>query len=124
MAAFLLEVLPEGRIGVRGLERVPFPHTCLSRSLFGVGCPGCGLTRSFIHLADADWRSSVEVHRVGWILALAVLVQIPYRLGALLGPNAAPLGRVIPMTFAWLLIALLIGNWLFEIAERLISDPN
>jgi hypothetical protein len=48
---------------------------------------------------------------MGWLLALAVVLQIPYRLIALRGPNRLPLGRRIPEICGYVLIAALIGNW-------------
>jgi hypothetical protein len=109
--AILLQVDADDQAAFCFLPRWPLPPTCMSRSLFGVECPGCGLTRSFIHLAHGDWQRSLAVHRVGWLLALAVILQFPYRLAALLCPSLHPLGHRIPKLFGMLLIAGLIGNW-------------
>jgi hypothetical protein len=93
----------------------PIPASCPSQALLGIDCPGCGLTRSFVHLAHGDWRHAFEKHRLGWLLALAVAVQIPYRLVALVGRNPQPLGTRIPYLFSMALIAALIGNWVLRI---------
>lgn len=61
--AFVLVEVSDGRIAVRGFTRYPLPEGCLTRSLFGLKCPGCGLTRSIIHLAEGDWRASWRSHR-------------------------------------------------------------
>ena len=81
----------------------PIPSSCPSQAIFGVDCPGCGLTRSFIHLAHGDWQRAFSKHRVGWLLALAVVLQIPYRLAALLGRNRQPLGKRFPSSSACVL---------------------
>lgn len=93
----------------------PIPSSCPSQAIFGVDCPGCGLTRSFIYLAHGDWQRAFSKHRVGWLLALAVMLQIPYRLAGLLGRNRQPLGKRLPKLFGLVLIAALIGNWLLQI---------
>ena len=58
LLAFLLHELPDGRVAVRGLPQFPLPQTCASRAWLGIRCPGCGLTRSIIHLAEGDWQAS------------------------------------------------------------------
>ncbi len=87
--------------------------------LTGVGCPGCGLTRSFILLAEGNVASSFARHRIGWLLALALVAQIPYRLIMIRrGPHAPQKSsqqskRKSKLTklFSATLIVLLIGNW-------------
>src|SRR5256885_15933791 len=68
VAAFLLQVTPEDRVAIFGAPEAVLPHTCMTYRLLGMRCPGCGLTRSFIHLAHGDWWSSWRSHRVGWLL--------------------------------------------------------
>ena len=84
---------------------------------FGVRCPGCGLTRSLVHFADGDLRSSYELHRLGWLFGVLVLLQFPYRAIALLGRNWHPIGKRAPQIIGAVLIALLIGSWLLEVSS-------
>lgn len=116
--ACVLQVLPGQRVAFFFLPGWPLPETCPSRSLFHVECPGCGLTRSFIHLAHGQWAASWNVHRVGWFLALAVVMQVPYRLIALRCRNRAPLGTSLPKFYGMLLVALLFVNWLVNVTAR------
>jgi hypothetical protein len=109
--AFLLQTKGRERVAVQG---VLLPPTCVSRTVFGINCPGCGLTRSFIHLAHGDWHSAWQMHRLGWLLALATMAQVPYRVAALRWPARRPLGEFFPMIFGYLLIGLLLCNWLLE----------
>jgi hypothetical protein len=113
--SFVLAVRSDERVTLPLLPDRPLPPTCLSRSLFGVGCPGCGLTRSFVYLAHGAWQESLREHRLGWLLAFAVLMQFPYRGVALWRKNDRPLGRLLPRVFSGLLIFLLIGNWVVQV---------
>lgn len=118
VAAFALQVQPLGRVGLPGIEKYPLPHTCLARSAFGSYCPGCGLTRSVIYLADGNWSSSFTIHRLGWVFGLLILLQPPYRLLALYRRNPHPLGTAIPWATGIVVITLLVGNWIYNVATR------
>lgn len=114
--AFALKELPDGRVAFRGVEWLPLPQTCYSRNWIGIKCPGCGLTRSIIHLAEGDVRASWRSHRIGWIMAIVIALQLPYRLLALRRldrPLIAPRWQAV---LGYALIALLFGNWLVELA--------
>ena len=52
------------------------------------------------------------MHRLGWLVAVLVILQIPYRLVALATPNGLPLGKIFTWTLAYGLVALLTINWL------------
>lgn len=113
--AFAMVELPGGRVAVRGLTAYPLPPSCATRSLMGVRCPGCGLTRSFIHLAEGDWRASWQSHRLGWLMAASVLFQLPYRLLALRRRGTSPIPARWLAVLSGVLIALLIINWLADV---------
>ena len=108
-ASFALRVESETQVK---LSEFVLPPLCLSRAWFGVSCPGCGLTRSFIHLAHGNWYASWEAHRLGWLLAIMVVVQVPYRIHGLRHPRSALIPPRARNGIAYLLIGLLVGNWL------------
>ena len=110
--AFALVELPDGRVALRGFAQYPLPPSCASRSLFGLKCPGCGLTRSLIHVAEGDWRASWRDHRLGGLLAAVIAFQIPYRLLALRRPDRPLIAPRWQALLGYALIVLLIGNWL------------
>lgn len=114
--AFALNVHHD-RVALAGLSDYPLPHLCMSRSMFGVTCPGCGLTRSFVHLAHGDWQASWRAHRLGWLMAAVVLFQLPYRTWMLAGRRDALPARVVQV-FAAIVVALLIINWAIGLVER------
>ena len=116
--AFALEVRPDQRVAFRGLAAYPLPETCFSWAWFGIRCPGCGLTRSIVYLAQGDWDASLRMHRLGWLLALAVLLQFPYRLLALRRGDRPVLTALLRRLCAAMLILLLIGNWLLDLLRH------
>src|SRR4051812_1130252 len=114
VSAVLLQVRPDHRVAFRGLAGFPLPPACFSRTWLGVKCPGCGLTRSLIHFVHGDWAASYHDHRLGWLMAAAILIQFPYRLASLRRPGRPLVGSVVPKVFSAILIALLLGNWTRE----------
>jgi Protein of unknown function (DUF2752) len=114
IASMALNLNPEGRVATPGAMTLPV--TCGSRALFGIECPGCGLTRSFVALAHGDLQKSVAFHRVGWLLAAAVVGQLIYRPWMLYELRTKLPTRDWPTWFGSVLIAVLIGNWLLKIA--------
>jgi hypothetical protein len=106
-----LRLNPSGTVGAAWLPISSLPPLCGSRALLGVECPGCGLTRSFVALGNGDWRESLRMHRVGWLLAAAVVLQIPYRAYSLWELRRRLPQRSWPNWFGRLLIAALLVNW-------------
>ena len=95
---------------------IPLPQACFSRSWLGLKCPGCGLTRSIIQLAQGNWRASWREHRLGTLIALLITLQIPYRIVALRRPDRPLLTSRWQAALGYALIALLLGNWLVDLA--------
>ena len=46
---------------------------CLLKDLFGIPCPGCGITRAFLFLAHGDFRSAMELN-VNSLLVFSLVV--------------------------------------------------
>ena len=115
-AAMLLQVRGTGAVSLPWPFDAGLPVLCSSRALFGIECPGCGLTRSFVALAAGDFEQSLGFHRVGWLLALAVVLQVPYRIIALRELRTRVIERTWPTWCGYILIAALIVNWLLKMA--------
>lgn len=64
------------------------PEICTLHARLGVDCPGCGLTRSFIHLAHGDLRAAWTLSPVGLLLFAFIASQIPLTLN-LMWPTSA-----------------------------------
>lgn len=105
------------RVALVGLPGYPLPHLCMSRSVFGVSCPGCGLTRSFVHLAHGDGQAAWRAHRLGWLVAAVVLFQLPYRAWLLAGGRGRLPPRLVQV-FAVAVVALLLAHWGYGLVER------
>ncbi len=112
-----LSTVEDRGICLPGLPQFPFPEVCASRRWFQIDCPGCGMTRSFIHFFHGRWSESFRLHRLGWLLAIFTMLQIPYRLFALATPQGKPLGETFSKTVGGLLIAALFLNWLLKLAS-------
>jgi uncharacterized protein DUF2752 len=110
LLAFLLEVREDQRVALRGWSQYPVPELCFARSWFGTICPGCGLTRGIIRLAHADWIAATEMHRLSVLMAVTIVIQIPYRIYCL-RTGRLPFGAFAPKLFGSFLIAALFVNW-------------
>ncbi len=115
LAAPLLRVYPPDRVGWRWSADLLLPPLCVVRQQFGVNCPGCGMTRSFVYLAHGDLAASWRMHRLGGLLAFLVLLQVPYRLLAMRRPQRPLLSEGVSRWISRVLIALLFLNWLINL---------
>jgi len=110
--AAVLEVNANQRVVVPLLQ-LEIPELCLWRRLANMHCPGCGLTRGFIHLMHGDFASAWRTNAAGWLVFLAVSVQIPYRIAQLRrdhqGQACWDVSRLIG--WLWLLPIALLGQW-------------
>ena len=50
------------------------PGICPSRLLFGVNCPGCGMTRSVLLTLGGDLRGALTVNPAGPVLVAALIL--------------------------------------------------
>lgn len=114
--ALIMTTIHDHQVAFIGLSQYPLPDICQSRIWLHMDCPGCGLTRSFIHLFHGRFAASFQMHRFGWLLASLVALQIPYRLAALTRANGLPLGKVFPQALGIGVVMLLAVNWLLKLA--------
>jgi hypothetical protein len=99
----------DDRAVVLPLVNVKLPELCTMYSQFGVDCPGCGLTRSFIHMSAGRIGEAWRLNPAGMLGYIYVVMQIPLALLQLL-PNSW-LGNLrssaLFSTWGWL------NQWLF-----------
>lgn len=98
------------------LGSIPLPQTCASVRDFGIECPGCGLTRSWVSALHGRLAESFAHHRLGWLILLYAMTQI-LRHGLLLAqPDWRPMieakfGKYLDRALV-LVAGLLFLNWL------------
>ena len=78
-AALSLEVRYGRRVGVVGTSWI-LPESCSFHRMTGWDCPGCGMTRCFIHMAHGRLREAWSCHPVGTILFAGLVALVPWHL--------------------------------------------
>jgi len=78
MAGFVLarSLDPDPR-GFGTHQRLGLPP-CTFRAVFGISCPGCGMTTSFSHYVRGSMAESVRTNPAGFALALVCTAMIPW----------------------------------------------
>lgn len=111
-ALVLFPVDPGETLSVGGLA---LPDVCLLRQTSGLPCPGCGLTRSLVSAAHADWLGSLDHHRLGLLVLAYLALQCMARLWWLsLARLRGPVSRACRALDRALvpLLLLMVLNWI------------
>jgi hypothetical protein len=114
LAAILLARVDAGKEHLQ-IGAYPLPSICAFKNAFGLPCPGCGLTRSWVAIARGELDRSLTFHRLGWLIMIYALLQAVRHTVWLVTPAAQ---RMVEQTGRWLdralvLIALLLlANWI------------
>jgi hypothetical protein len=121
LLAAVLQIGDRRQVVVPGVE-VPLPEACGLYTRFGIDCPGCGLTRCFIHNTHGRFYEAWRLSPVGSLVYLFVVCQFP-----LAAAHVYCHGRdlEVPKTLArltrwneWALVtivAMLIGQWVLKL---------
>jgi hypothetical protein len=118
--SMLISVTPSGRVAIDPGGKLPMPRVCMFRASTGIDCPSCGMTRSFVALGHFDLIGAWHYHRLGPLLYLLVLVQLPLRGLRIAWPRfrerSNPWDGRLHMWILLTMVALLIVNWLIYLA--------
>jgi hypothetical protein len=111
----------DGCIVVGGPDAEPLPETCIFKLSTGRDCPSCGMVRSFTAMSHLDVPAAWGFNRVGPLVYLFVLAQVPYRLLRIGWPAFRRRtdrwdGRVALGTLMVLLVVLIL-NWILKLAR-------
>ena len=125
MGKAILWVLPLFMLGILAWQNIPI---CPSRVLFGVFCPGCGLTRGTLSLMQGDWANMWRFHPLapimgpllGWVFFHGFLVSI----GQIAPGGKSDLTRSLPRQFWLVLGVLFISVWLARLMGAMGGLPN
>ena len=60
-------------------SNTPLPQSCGSRMTFGISCPGCGLTRSFIAISHGKFKQAWNTNAASFLVYGFVWMQVPWR---------------------------------------------
>ena len=77
LMSFALTVGPDEKVYFPLFEQ-PLRETCSSRILFGMDCPGCGMSRAFISISDGSIKRALQFNSASLIVYLFVAAQIPW----------------------------------------------
>lgn len=99
--AISMRVPGEERVFLPGMS-TPVPGMCASREFFGVSCPGCGMTRSFICIGHGQFERAWAFNPAGFLSFLFVAAQIPWRTMQLVRLKRGK-GEFWPGKFNWVL---------------------
>ncbi|MEM7475606.1 MAG: DUF2752 domain-containing protein [Planctomycetota bacterium] len=121
LATLILDVRAEGRVGIAGTEFL-LPESCMMKSRFQVECPGCGLTRSMIHIANGRFSAAWGLNWVSFVVFVYSLIQLPISLlHAFLAPESKAASRLYQIAI-WVneramvvVIVLLATRWLLNL---------
>lgn len=108
------------RVYLLGLPQ-PIPETCMTYNRFGIDCPGCGLTRTFVHLTHGQFAEAWQLNPVGWLVFLFACVQIPFGAAQFLfgirNRAIESWGKWNDWATAFLVVALVL-QWIVRLGER------
>lgn len=116
-ASFVLKSDGLSRVYLPGGE-ISFPRTCSSRIIFGIDCPGCGMTRAFIAISDGRFCDAWWLNRASFLLYAFVGAQIPWH-----SLQLARLWQGRPTLFwPWIysipiaVVVLMLINWVLKLS--------
>ena len=118
----LLHVSTDGRVVSPFLGNASLPGMCVSHEYLGIPCPGCGMTRCFVSIANSQWRQAWQFNAGGVLLFAVVLVQIPFgvwqMVRILAGKPALRLGHASWLVYV--LLAVIFVQWGAKLVERFV----
>ena len=114
LVAMLLTPAPNKETSLRIGGRA-VPTLCVLKQASGIPCPGCGLTRSLVAAANADWGGSLSHHRIGILVLVYMLLQAFTRIAWLGLPGRreklARYCRLLDLSLIPILVLIFI-NWI------------
>lgn len=95
------------------------PDLCVFRALTGLPCPGCGLTRSWVHLMHGDVGGAFTYNVFGPLTLVAIVIAVAAGVWCLVaGPGALKLLR---LRRALPVLVVVLGLWLVYGVARIVD---
>lgn len=60
---------------LKALTAIDICIPCIWQSIFGIHCPGCGLTTAFISMIEFDFKKALEIN---WLIFIIIPFGIYY----------------------------------------------
>lgn len=117
-AALLLQVREDQRVEFQFAPGRPLPELCMTKLRLGIDCPGCGLTRCFVHALHGDFSRAAAVNPAALLLVLLTVAQVPYRLWSLRHPDGIAWSTRDLVLILALPPVVLYGQWAFKMLWR------
>ena len=98
------------------------PNICFVKKLFGFDCPGCGITRSIVHVVHLDWAGAFALHPAGPMIGALLFLQLGYFGLTLCGKGKIPVPWKTELFFfsladQFLTVALMAG-WIIKLTTK------
>ncbi len=58
----------------------PLPPSCMTKYLYGLDCPGCGMTRAFISISHGQLEQAWNFNAASFVVYPFIAIQIPWNL--------------------------------------------
>ena len=111
MLLFIAAVL----IGRYPMVPTYLPHVCLVQALFGIPCPGCGITRSVLAVLAGDLTRAWLLNPAGPLLCAATALQLPLRSLALARACDGSTALGVSRAMTSLVFTVMFANWFAHI---------
>lgn len=114
--SFVMQTSDDRTVNFPGMG--PMPESCSFKRILGIGCPGCGMTRSFINISGGRLVRAWHLNPGSFLMYLMVASQIPYRIWQLFRiRKKQPL--IEDTWIMWTSVAMavvIVTQWLFKLA--------
>lgn len=116
LLSFLMSSEGERSVFFPGFQS-PVPQTCAAQRLFGIDCPGCGMTRAFISISSGQFARAWSFNPASFIVYLFVAVQLPWnaiqiwRLKNQRRPLVTPLAYMAPVA----MVVVMVVHWIWKL---------
>jgi hypothetical protein len=91
------------------------PHFCLMQKVFGIVCPGCGISHSLLALIRLNVGASWRANPAGLAIAAVFCFQILARPVAIAAPRAGRFVSLLSCYGSNVAVALLLLVWVYKI---------
>ena len=99
--SFLMRLVGDTFVFMPG-SFLPMPESCAMKQMFGMPCPGCGLTRAFISISDLKFVRAWNFNPASFVVYAFVVGQIPWRIFQMIRIAKGKL----PLFSIWLFVPL------------------